>query len=162
MSLSHTTNNFPSGETEESVNIKPLRSGWVLVENDSSPNKNGHVVEYRQLGDNPEKPLVLRITRRAANVHHLTEKPHQGKPGTKLTLVMGTDVAVEDSVAGHLKDLNVVAQLALLFDGDYMPNPAIGLDMVLTLVSFLYASVSSGTPDPGNINKLAIGGLEVL
>jgi hypothetical protein len=158
MSITYTLNNL-SAESAESVDIAPYRTGWVEVENDS---KNGDIREYRRVGDDIEYPAVLKLGNMDSSVYHPARSPKSAVSGRKFLASLASDISVDDSLAGRRGAIPVIATLGLAVGAPTIPDYANVLQLILSLTSMLYPSVTTGTPSSANMAILAAGGLGLL
>lgn len=155
MTITRTLQNAPS-ETAESVDITPFnRSSWTITDTDARGNAIS-TTESRITGEDPEYPLVKRAEIRPLNLFHPGHE-QEVFSGRKFVLTVFSTVKVEDSVSGLVTHFPYQFEIGIGYPGPTILTPSDALQFLLSVVSEVYDSVTTGAPDTTVINKIALG-----
>jgi hypothetical protein len=153
-----------STESDESVTIKPWNRSYFIVIDKDTEKKDRDAVLYKQANvTDPLFPLAVELYRHG--VSHLATPIHvkSNTRGTRFGSTAFMNMAVEDSVAGLLRNDPLILQWSIMHYGQHLAAPDDVVKALLTHVATtVYGSVAAGVPDYANMRKLALGGINLL
>jgi len=153
MTITTTLQNL-SGETPVAVNIAPHPETWGEAGYEES---NGmRTATAKIIGDDPEYSLVRKISARSAKVFH-PDHPSDIRAGMRYTVGVYTTSKVEDSVTGLISYEPVEVTISISHAGSTFDNVDDLLQFILSAVSELYDTVTTGVPDTVILAKASLG-----
>jgi hypothetical protein len=160
MAVTITTNNL-SGEAPVAVNIAPFDT-TAFVEVDSDSPLYDSSTQYRVAGDNPSYPLHIAVGNKKVKIFHPADGETKKYDGRLYEVVVHSDHTVDDSVAGRVGILPLTIRVQIQQAGAVIHNTDDVLQLILSTVSLLWASVGAGVPNEGRLQAISLGQTEIV